>query len=192
MIEVFLDTETTGVHRGYRPWDIAMVRRDGSGGQQELTIFVDVADIDIDHADPEALIIGGFEQRHPQRGGRLATGQVLVSGYQAAQLVQRWTDSALVYGVNPSYDTIGLDGLLARANLDARWYYAPQDLVGIAYGFMLRGATTAPPRSSEPLSMACGVDIPQASERHTAMGDARWAARWYDALRTGITAEVAA
>jgi hypothetical protein len=36
------------------------------------------------------------------------------------------------------------------------------------------------------LSFAVGVEPPRVGERHTAMGDARWAMRLYDAI-TGVT-----
>lgn len=73
---VFLDTETTSTGRDRRPWEIAMIRRDDTG-EKALTIFVDVADLDLDNADPDALRIGGFHSRHPQFGAPLSQGQLL-------------------------------------------------------------------------------------------------------------------
>lgn len=43
-----------------------------------------------------------------------------------------------------------------------------------------------PPWNSDELSLACGVNPPSEADRHTAMGDARWAKRWYDKI-TGHT-----
>lgn len=180
-VVVFLDTETTGTHRGYRPWEVAMIRRESSGEESEITIFIATEDLDLASADPEALDIGGFSYRHPQNGGRLEPGQVLCTGDEAAALVRQWTGTATVFGVNCSYDTVGLDGLLARASLTSTWFYAPQSIDAIAYGYALKSMPN-PPRSSEPLSLACGVDIPGPDERHTAMGDAQWVRRWFDAL----------
>lgn len=189
MAVVFLDTETTGTHRGYRPWEVAMIRRETSGAEASITIFIETEDLDLANADPIGLEIGGFSYRHPSNGGRLDAGQRLCSGDDAAALVQQWTDSALVFGVNASYDTTGLDGLLARAGRTPNWYYVPQDIVAIAYGFLLKD-DPSPPRSSEPLSLACGVEIPGPDERHTAMGDARWVQRWYDSLHVRDCAEL--
>lgn len=185
MIAVFVDTETTGVHRGYRPWDIALIRREPDGTHTETTIFVDVDDLDLDNADPAALEIGRFEQRHPQRGGDLGPGDILLSGDEAAQEVSLFTAGAQLFGVNTWFDFTGLDGLLARHNLDASWFYVPGDLLGLAYGFLRGQGVANPPRSSERLSLACGVPVPAADERHTAMGDARWAARWYAEIVDG-------
>lgn len=189
MAVVFLDTETTGTHRGYRPWEVAMIRREPSGAEASITIFIETEDLDLANADPVGLEVGGFSYRHPSNGGRLEAGQLLCSGTDAAALVQQWTDSALVFGVNASYDTIGLDGLLARAGRTSSWYYVPQDIVAIAYGFLLKD-TPSPPRSSEERSLACGVAIPGPGERHTAMGDARWVQRWYDSLHARDCAEL--
>jgi len=187
---VFLDTETTKRERGYRPWDIALIRREISGEESAITIFVDKADLDLANADPESLKIGGFDYRHPQNGARLEPGQVLCTGDEAARIVQQWTDSAMVFGVNCSYDTVGLDALLERAGLTSTWFYAPQSIDAIAYGFVLKDDPAAP-RSSEPLSKACGVDVPGPEERHTAMGDALWVRRWYDYLHARECAELA-
>ncbi len=178
---VFLDCETTGVHRGYRAWEIAMIRREPAGSESAITIFVAVEDLDLPHASAEGLAIGGFDTRHPEFGAPLGPGEIHVSEREAAHLVRKWTDRALVFGVNPSYDTVCLDGLLARHGIASTWYYAPQDICAMGYGYVLKG-NPDPPRSSEALSRACGVAPPAPEERHTAMGDARWVRRWYDQL----------
>lgn len=41
------------------------------------------------------------------------------------------------------------------------------------------------PWKSDDLSRACGVEPPTEDERHTALGDARWVMRLYDAI-TGL------
>ncbi len=43
------------------------------------------------------------------------------------------------------------------------------------------------PWRSDGLSRACGVAPPAEDERHTALGDARWVARWYDAMTGGVS-----
>lgn len=166
-----------------------MIRRESSGEESAITIFVDKADLDLANAEPEALEIGGFSYRHPQNGARLEAGQVLCTGDDAAALVQQWTDSAMLFAVNSHYDAVGLDGLLDRAGLTSTWFYAPQSIDAIAYGFALKDDPRAP-RSSEPLSKACGVDPPGPEERHTAMGDALWVRRWFDALNARESAEL--
>ncbi|MDZ4232820.1 MAG: hypothetical protein U1C73_03460, partial [Dietzia sp.] len=86
---VFLDTETTGKGPRRRAWEIAMIRRDATG-DREITLYVDVADLDLPHADPKALAIGRFDQRHPQRDGVLTTPNThLLPASTAAAVVQR-------------------------------------------------------------------------------------------------------
>jgi hypothetical protein len=189
MAVVFLDTETTGKDRGYRAWDIAMIRRENDGTEQAITIFVHQDDLDLANADPRALAIGRFEQRHPGFGVPLQPGQVHIREAGAAALVQQWTNGAKVWGINPSFDTVALDAMLARHNLAPSWFYVPQDIAGIAYGFRLNSDPSAP-RGSEPLSEACGVRPPGPGERHSAMGDALWVRRWYDKIHEHVPAGV--
>jgi hypothetical protein len=64
---VFLDAETTGLqlHRGRRPWEIAISRR-ARDGQSRLLLCVDIDDLDLSYADPIGLKVSGFHKRHPQ------------------------------------------------------------------------------------------------------------------------------
>lgn len=177
---VFLDTETTGCHRERRPWEIAMIRRDAAV-QREITVYVDIADLDLDHACPDALAISRFHQRHPHFGAPLGTNELLCSGAQAAALVRQWTAAATVFGVVPSFDTECLSELLNRHGLSTSWHYQPWDIAVFASGY-LAGRGQILETNSEKTSHACGVHPPTAAERHTAMGDARWVARWHDAI----------
>lgn len=98
---VFLDTETTGRDRFRRPWEIAIIRRDRTD-ERAVTLFIEEADLDLDHADPEALEVSKFYDRHPQFAGTLRPGSLLCSGADAAALVHSWTNQARVYGVVPA------------------------------------------------------------------------------------------
>lgn len=46
-------------------------------------------------------------------------------------------------------------------------------------------AILTPPWRSDDLARAGGVEPPSEEDRHTALGDARWAMRWYDTLTGG-------
>lgn len=177
---VFVDTETTGRHRARRPWEIAIIRRDHTG-ERQTTVFVDVADLDLANAEPEALDISGFHHRHPQRGAILGVDEQLCEAATAAAIVAQWTSKARVYGVVPSFDTECLSALLHRHGLTPTWHFQPWDISVFANGF-LAGRGLPAQYSSETTSRACGVEPPADLERHTAMGDARWVARWYDAI----------
>lgn len=179
---VFLDTETTGRDRFRRPWEIAIIRRDRTD-ERAVTLFIEEADLDLDHADPEALEVSKFYDRHPQFAGTLRPGSLLCSGADAAALVHSWTNQARVYGVVPSFDTECLDELLYRHHLTANWHFQPWDMAVYASGY-LAGRGLPPQYSSETTSRACGVEPPHGEDRHTAMGDALWVKRWYDKIVT--------
>lgn len=177
---VFLDTEANARHAQRRPWEIAMIRRDGRGGEQEITIFIDIADIDLDNAEPESLRISGFHRRHPHFGYTLTAGQYHCRERDAAAMVYDWTAGAAVYGINPDFDVTCLEPMMGRHALTPVWFYAPQDVAMLASEHLL-GLGQMPARDVEALSVQCGVPVPQA-DRHTALGDARWAASWFDEL----------
>lgn len=177
---VFLDTETTGRDRLRRAWEIAMIRRDDLG-EREVTIFVDIADLALYQADPKALAIGRFDDRHPQRRGKLGRDQHLMTGADAAGVVQEWTAGARVFGVVPSFDTGCLDSLMERHGRSPKWHFQPWDIAVLATGYLI-GRQQPVERSAEETSRACGVNVPSSDERHTALGDARWVRRLYDRI----------
>lgn len=183
---VFLDTETTARHEHRRPWEIAMIRRDSHYGQQEITIFIDTADIALEHADPESLRISGFYRRHPHFGSPLAPTQHHSREHDAAAMVHTWTAGAAVYGINPSFDIACLEPMMARHGLTPDWFYAPQDVATLASEHLLN-LGQMPARGVEELSAQCGVPAPH-QHRHTALGDARWAASWFDQISANRTA----
>lgn len=194
---VFLDTETTGVHPGRRPWEIAMIRRDDAG---ERTLVLQVEDVDLTEADPFGLRVGRFYDRHVRYSAKGKADQ-FVTEAGAARWVEHWTRGAHIVGAVPNFDTETLDAMLRRHRLLPAWHYHPVDVENLAVGY-LRGllsvesllppgraeqlrAVLTPPWSSEELSRECGVEPAADEERHTALGDARWAMRLYDAISGG-------
>lgn len=193
---VFLDTETTGVHPGRQVWEIAMIRCDERGAR-ETSFFVDV---DLDQADPFGLSVGRFYERHPI-GRWLALpdwptptiGRDFVEKRAAANTVAQWTHGAHIVGAVPNFDTETLDPLLREHGLIPAWSYHLVDVEALAAGYLAGVAADAgvqsriaPPWKSDDLSRAINVEPPGDDERHTALGDARWAMRIYDRVM-GIT-----
>jgi hypothetical protein len=191
---VFVDTETDGVHPGRKVWEIAMIRRDTSG-ESAASFYVE---IDLSTADPFGLRVGRFYERHPH--GRFLSGAT--ESYDpgdlspmatpvAAEWVARWTHGAHLVGAVPNFDAEVLDRLLRSHGLIPAWHYHLIDIEAVAVGY-LHGQLTVPTRlpiseltlpwKSDDLSRACGVEPPGEEERHTALGDARWATRLYDAI----------
>lgn len=183
----FVDTETDGVHPGRKLWEVAIVRREPDGTETEWETFVD---IDLSTADPFGLRVGRFYQRHPL--GRELSGtpdtwdppDPLPSRVDdVAHRVAQLTHGAHLIGAVPNFDTEVLDQLLREHGLLPAWHYHLVDVENLAVGYLARrGEPMAPPWSSEGLSGALGVPVASEQERHTAMGDVRWAMRMYDAI----------
>jgi hypothetical protein len=196
----FVDTETTGVHPGRVPWEIAIIRREPDGEESMWVGQVD--DPDLSNADPFGLKVGGFYERHWQYGNKGST-PLVASEETAARIVEEATRGAHIVGVVPNFDTETLDAMLRRHRLIPAWHYHLIDVEALAVGYlhgritearmhvgdeapMDRWTTALPlPWRSDDLSRACGVEPPSEEDRHTALGDALWAKRWYDAIVGG-------
>lgn len=194
----FLDIESDGVHPGRKAWEIALIRREPSGLQHEVEFFVD---IDLDTADPFGLRVGRFYERHPY--GRYLSGELpdFVFGVKddgdflrprdAAETVARYTHGANIVGIVPNFDTEVLAALLREQHLTPAWHHHLCDAGTLALGYLhglssgeLRELLT-PPWDYEAISRAVGVEPPNEEERHTAMGDAKWAMRLFDEITGG-------
>jgi hypothetical protein len=95
--------------------------------------------------------------------------------------VREWTLGATIVGVVPSFDTFCLTRMLSRHQLTPEWDPDVIDVVPMAASIIRRQGRT-PETDCARLSQQCGVRPPGAVHRHTALGDARWAMRWYDSL----------
>lgn len=190
---VALDTETTSLdHWRRQPWEIAMIRRD-ENDEREVTIQIE--DIDLTDADPMSLKISGFYERHwSVRGAKVPHGTKILPEHQAVRLIEDWTHRSHVLGAVPNFDEHTLRGLFQRAGRCWTAHYHLIDIEAMAVGWLYGQAQavdtgeapeTALPWRSDDLSRACGVEPPSEQERHTALGDARWALRWYDAITRG-------
>jgi hypothetical protein len=208
---VFLDTETDGVHPGRNVWEVAMIRRD-SDGEREIQFFVD---IDLTNSDPFGLKIGGFYERHPlgrrlsaamyKPGFKASIPESDQSNdyyntFAAAVEVAQWTHGAHIVGAVPNFDTEVLANMLRDNGLTPAWHYHLVDIEAMAVGYLTGRWAQARddgnpteagpfdlglPWKSDVLSRAVGVEPPTDAERHTALGDARWCKRWYDAMVGG-------
>lgn len=195
-----VDCETDGVHPGRKPWEIALIRRDADG-EFVQSFFVE---IDLSTADPFGLKVGRFYGRHP-RGRALVTNGVafeppkdsnLISPGEAALMVARMTHGAHLVGAVPNFDAEVFDRLLRAHGLCPGWHYHLIDIEALAVGWVAHKAKTIReqepnvdlgpwprlPWKSDDLGRAVGVEPLSEDERHTALGDARWALRVYDAV----------
>lgn len=95
-----------------------------------------------------------------------------------------------IVGAVPDFDARFLTATYQRAGIQLpRWHHHLIDVEAMAVGWLYgRGSCGEPlpdlplPWQSDDLSRACGVEPPSEEERHSALGDARWVARWYSVL----------
>lgn len=174
-----LDVETTGLDPAWHtPWEIAAVCEDGT----EHVWCWRPSDYVLARAQDQALDVSGFHHRAPQVRDPAAEGA-------AAREVAELLDGRTLIANNATFDAAMLTALLRDWGRVTTWHYRPVCVASMAAGWLHRHATAtdwhdihqrlARPWSSEALSRACGVLPPADHERHTALGDARWVARWW-------------
>ena len=180
---VFMDTETTGLSIDDDIWEFAAIRRDPDGYEAEFHIF-------IEHDRKRCANLPlAFRDDHYAR--YRDHGQYTRS--QAASYIADIFRNGKphVVGAVPNFDTERIARLLTAEARPIGWHYHLIDVENLAVGY-LAGAQSVhrstdiitPPWKSDDLAAALGVTITE-DERHTAMGDARWAMRIYDAVMTG-------
>lgn len=198
-----LDNETTSLERPSSPtpgevWEVGLIeRRESDLGvyQVEHRWLLPVT---LEHADPESLTISGFHERHPQ-GDRYAGGapeiitplDVFVAEFTEA------TEGCHLLGNVVSFDEERIAAIFHAEGWVGRfpWHYHLIDIENFVAGWLAAGDENVdgppfpdkarPPWNSKDLSLAVGVD-PEQFDRHTALGDARWALAMWDAI-TGVT-----
>lgn len=196
---VFVDTETTALGHLARPWEIALIHRypaAESGGRPADTEHVlHVTDELPAGTSPRALDLNGYQLRC----GLSADVEDYVAGaeWRIAHIAHEHLVDAVLVGVGVHFDAAVLSAMFRRHGLpEEPWHYAIVDLKAATWGALVEGhvggihteaSTEAEqlPMSSDRLAAALGVTPATGAERHTALGDARWAARWFDALTGG-------
>lgn len=182
----FVDTETTGLDPDrHEIWEVGLIIREEDGSEREHLWYLAP---DLGTADPVALEIGRFFERHPWYSGDPALAAlhpVQVPASFAAEFMGLTRGCHLV-GAVVSFDALRLDRLLRANRALGLWHYHLVDVEALVAGAL----GVAPPWSSRDLSAAVGVAPPGDEDRHTALGDARWARDLYDAaLAYGVTEE---
>jgi DNA polymerase III epsilon subunit-like protein len=195
----FIDTETTSLRPDRRAWDVALIVRE-DGEDVEHQWYVDGEDIDLGNADPFALKIGHFYERHPNA----ATGERFTSGTDperfVLQRVELLTRGGHLVGAVPNFDAEVLGTRMRTHGLLPSWHYHLVDVETLMVGWLMRkkqqlqaeepavdyGDFPSLPWKSEDLSRAVGVEAPSGEDRHTALGDARWCRDMFDAVMGGV------
>lgn len=181
---VFVDTETTSLRHDRRAWEIAAIIRDPGKADTEHVWMVDTQDLDLGNADPMSLRIGRFYERHPQMNGDDANdawGSTWLERFLLIE-VERLTRGAHLIGAVPNFDADVLSARMRANGICPSWHYHLQDFETLIVGFLRgRGEKVPPlPWKSDDLSRLIGVQPPVGDDRHTALGDARWARDVWD------------
>lgn len=201
---VAIDTETTSLRADRRAWEIGAIVRGPGGEDREHVWLIAAEDLDLGNADLFSLNVGRFYQRHPQaRDGALGlTGKYpgTVSERRALSDIESLTRDAHLVGAVVNFDADVLSARMRAHGICPSWHYHLLDSEALAVGYLSGspafGQSPAgskqqevadligPPWKSGDLSAALGITVSE-EERHTALGDARWALRIYDAVMGG-------
>ena len=167
---VFVDTETTGLDsQRHDVWDIALIV---DGGEHEWHLLPR-----LEGADPEALRVSRFVGRTRK------PGWVWHDPLEAAEAVADLTAGRHLVGAVPWFDAGFLATFLREYGKVPSWHYHMVDVEALAIGWLSRGSQPlVPPWDSAHLGRLIGVPEPPFRERHTAIGDARWARAMYEAV----------
>lgn len=167
---VFVDTETLGLDPRIHPiWEVALVMDDF-----EHVWHLDVDRFDRDAADPVAVSISGFDTRYADRLERTSVVSFLDEFIEL-------TAGRHLAGAVVSFDEERLRRLAWQWGHTPKWHYHLIDVEALAVGW-LAGRAVPPtlPWNSDALTAALGLPPVPEDERHTALGDARWAKAIYD------------
>jgi hypothetical protein len=209
---VALDTETTGVHPEREIWEIGMIKRHPDGQTFTSSFFIEDVDLSradpfglsIGRFYERHPQYNGLREN----GGRWREGPLvgkdegnpfggsadyrICSARQAAVRVEEWTRGAHIIGAVPNFDTESLGRLLRQYGLIPAWHYHLIDVENLMVGYLMGAApgtvgerlreVATPPWKSDELAALLGVEPSSPEERHTALGDAEWALRCFDAV----------
>lgn len=203
----FVDSETTSLSaEDGLIWEWAGIRRSAETGE-ETTMLMQI-EVDLGKADPFSLNIGKYYERFGENGEwepqdlyvddiHVATyneiptkGEVVSDPFTAAKLIADFTRGTHLVGNCISFDAERMERFLRAWEQCPGWHYHIIDIEPIIVGYMRAlqkynedaDVDLSLPYKSSALSAYIGVSEPSDEERHTAMGDAEWVKRQWDAV----------
>jgi DNA polymerase III epsilon subunit-like protein len=192
---VFVDTETTSLRPDRRAWDVALIVREPGRPDAEYQWFVHHEDLDLANADPKSLQVSRFYERHPYMNG---SSDAWTPGDSAEVVVmhevEHLTRGAHLVAAVPSFDAEVLAARMRAHGLLPAWHHHLIDVGALAAG-CTAGSGLWPrtsvdvldvlPWSTTHLGELLDVPTPAEIDRHTALGDARYARDLFDAVMPG-------
>lgn len=172
----FVDVETSGLDlERHEIWECALIVDD-----EEHHWFLPV---DLGRADPVALAVGGYYERHPSCGALAYIPDFNVADIRwFATKVEQLSRGRALVGANVSFDMYRLDRLLRANGACPGWHYRPIDVEALAVGAVSQLGVDLPvPWDSTDVAERLGIDR-GLYEKHTALGDALWARAIYTAV----------
>lgn len=200
----FCDTETTSLRPDRRAWEIGLIVREPGKPDIDHRWFIRAEDLDLGNADPMALKVGRFYERHPD----FLPGSITPEGDRShpeeyvLRKVERWTRGAHLVGAVVNFDADVLGPRMRARGILPAWNYRLIDVRPLAAGYLMGHAAmleregapaervaalrgiAAPPWNPDELARAVGAE-PDENARHTALGDAAQARDVYDAVMGG-------
>ena len=201
----FIDTETTGLDPDrHAIWEVALIT---PGGDEHVWQFP----VNEMAADPFALNIGRYWDRRWGTDNDVSVLDAIYEAHNAKSRRKNFPDEGRAIrpdvtwarrfrdltagchlaGAVVSFDEERLRRLLHGLGVLHRWHYHLVDVEALAVGYLAakiaasNGAADpgliSLPWDSDMLSAALGVTVSD-EDRHTALGDARWARAIYDAV----------
>lgn len=197
MTLIFVDTETTGLDpaKGHRPWEIALIIRGHDNPDYDGEWLIQQK-VDLKAADAMSLQIGGYYPRAVKAFASLVVVSAPPKGYTAIEQkveyrdlhprrLAQLLDGATLVASAPAFDAAMLKASLEDYGHYATWSHRLLDVRAMTVGLLLGEGdpeSNVLHLSSDALARQVGCLPAEDFERHTAMGDARWVERWYDAL----------
>lgn len=181
----FIDCETTGLNPElHEIWEVGLIV-----GEQEYAWMLPV---NLKYADPIALSIGGFHERHPHGNNCGPNPEPLSPLPGTLAAIARMTHGRHLVGAIPSFDEERLRRAMLSFNLTPTWHYHIIDVEALAVGWLANARWGAYPPArdfmadplpwdSRKVSAAVGVK-PEDFRAHEALEDARWAKAIYEAV----------
>lgn len=161
---IFIDVETTGLDPArHAVWEMAWAHEEG--GVISFMVPLDFAGYD--RADPDALRIGKFKERH----------QPHLHALTRERMFREWTRGATIVGANPAFDT----AFLAARWSERPWHHRLIDIETYAMPILGLDRPVGLAALAEMVTERLGVPI--AKPDHTAAQDVRTTRAIWLALR---------